>query len=88
MAVSVEVLAAVLGAPEVASAWVEASVLGPAVATAASGAMLVGVLAMATLVLEVVSVRVKALLVALAVAPASGAVLASGSVAAVAWEAL
>jgi hypothetical protein len=78
MAVSVEVLAAVLGAPEVASAWVEASVLGSAVATAASGAMLVGMLAMATLVLEVVSVRVKALLVAPAVA------LASGSVAAVA----
>jgi hypothetical protein len=78
MAVSVEVLAAVLGAPEVASAWVEASVLGSAVATAASGAMLVGMLAMATLVLEVVSVRIKALLVAPAVA------LASGSVAAVA----
>jgi hypothetical protein len=77
VAVSEEVLAAVLGAPEVASAWVEASVLDPAVATVASGAMLV---------LEVVSVWVKAPLVAPAVALASGAVLASGSVVATASQ--
>ena len=86
VAVSEEVLAAGLGAPEVASAWVEASVLGPAVATAASEAMLVVVLAVAMLVLEVVSVWVKALLVAPAVALASGAVLASGSVVAAASQ--
>jgi hypothetical protein len=81
-----EPLAAVLAAPEVASVWVEASVVGPVVATAASAAMLVVVLAVATPVLGAVSVWVEAPLVDPAVALASGAVLASGLVVATASQ--